>query len=314
MKNTMYDLTQNWQDRDFIINPFFQDAPFLAAMPMKETNAKLANVTTTVKDIEVPKIIEFDAPLPDIRASFEKTFAVLGKVGGKMPIGLDKIKLLEGGLQAYIDAQMEPIMNKTGQDFDRSFLYAVVKAFCLDHADTCISKVLTGQTADTGFFSMVGISMKRGENCGLYSPALNANGQGKLFEVIVPYNGAVMKVKNEKGEEIYGKEVAVQTYLGMQLPRKDRVHILANISKTADGGIPTPDQVLDFIATFQTGDPENDMIFAHPSIINAIRAKYMRDNQHVEFIRYENGALYFDTVRVIPDKNMLNGTEAAIAD
>ena len=55
MQNTIYDLTQNWQDRDFLINPFLGDAPFFASIPMKETNAKLANVTTTVKDIEVPQ-------------------------------------------------------------------------------------------------------------------------------------------------------------------------------------------------------------------------------------------------------------------
>lgn len=314
MKNTIYDLTQNWQDRDFLINPFLGDAPFFANIPMKETNAKLANVTTTVKDIEVPQIVEFDAPLPDIRTSFEKSFAVLGKVGGKMSIGLDKIKLLEGGLEAYIAAQMEPIMNKTGQDFDRSFLYAVVKKFCLEHVADCVTRVLTGQSAQTGYYSMIGISMKRGENCGLYSPALNANGQGKLFELIPVNNGAVTKIKNDKGEEILGKEVAIQTYLGLQLPRKDRVHVLGNISLTADNGIPTPDKLLEFISTFATGDAEADMVFCHPTLINAIRAKYMRDNQHADFIRYENGSLFIDDVRVIKDKNMLKGTEAAIAD
>jgi hypothetical protein len=38
----------------------------------------------------------------------------------------------------------------------------------------------------------------------------------------------------------------------------------------------------------------------------------MRETKHVDFIHYEGRTLYFDTVRVIPDKNMLNGTEAAI--
>ncbi|MBQ4433053.1 MAG: hypothetical protein II894_02725 [Bacteroidales bacterium] len=56
------------------------------------------------------------------------------------------------------------------------------------------------------------------------------------------------------------------------------------------------------------------MVFCHPTLINAIRAKYMRDNQHADFIRYENGSLFIDDVRVIKDKNMLKGTEAAIVD
>lgn len=312
MKDTIYDLTQNWLDRDFLINPFLQDAPFFASIPMMETNAKLANVTSKVKDIEVPQVVDFDAPLPQIKVSFEKSFAVLGKVGGILPLGLDKMKLLDN-VEAYINQQLKVIINKTGQDFDYSYLYAVVKKFCLDNISKCVTRVLTGQTAETGYYSMIGINMRLGENCGLFSPYLNSNGQGKLFELIVPDNGAVTKIKNEKGQEIYGKELGIQTYLGLQLPRPDRVHALVNIKPSAANGVPSPAQLLDFIAEFAQGD-DGDMVFCHPSLINAIRATYMKDNAHADFIRWDNGAIYIDTVRVVPDKNMLKGTEAAVLD
>lgn len=312
MQNTIYELTQNWDDARFLVNPFLQDAPFFNSMPMMETNAKLANITDRVKEIKIPQIVNYDAPLPEIRTTFEKTFASVCKVGGIMTIGYDKAKLLEGGVAEYIAKQMGPIMNKTGQAYDQSFIYNILKKFCIENGR--FTRVLPGQSAATGYYSMIGISWNLGENCGLYSPAMNANGKGKLFDTIPVAGGQVIQVKNENGEEILGKQLAVQTCLGLQIANEKRVHALVNISTTADNGIPTPDKLLEFVSEFETGDPDKDVIYCHPSLINAIRAKYMREQYHVDFIRSEGADVYIDNVRLVKDKNMLKGEEGATPD
>lgn len=311
MKNTFYDLTMNWNDREDYINPFLQDAPLFNSMPMMETNAKLANVTNKVKSITTPQVIDFDAPLPEIRTTFEKTYAVIGKVGGKISLGLDKIELLGEGLDAYVAAQLEPIMNQTGQDFDKSFMYNIIKAFCLQNEAKCVTRCMTGQTANTGYYSMIGISWRRGENCGLYNPDLSG---AKLFKIIPMGGGAVINIKNDAGQEIPGKQTIVQTYMGMQLPRPDRVHALVNIKPGETNGIPTPDQLLEFVSTFSTGNPDNDVVYCHPTLINKIRAQYMRDNQHADFIKQDGKDILIDDVRVVKDPNMLKGEEAAVTD
>lgn len=300
MKNTLYDIAVNYTERqEHIIDPLQREAPLFRNLPCMETSQIDKNVFEVIKDVAVPTVTDYDAPLPNLYANTELNYASLAKIGGRIPLPLDKCRMM--GRENLFRKQIGPILDRTGMAFDFAFMYNSLRKYCLENAADCATDI-----GGTGY-SMVGVTWQEGENYGLFKPALSG---AKIFDLYWLNGGNIGNIPDKSGKNISGYEAELVTFLGIQLPRKDRIHSLVNIDATH---LPTYAQLLDFVYAFGGTDPENSVIFAHPKLINKLRAAFMQETQHKDFISYgADRTLYIDQCRLIPDANMLDGTEEQV--
>lgn len=307
MKDTIYEICQSYTDKqDLIIDPFFKETPLFNSMPCVEASKGLVNVFSTVKDYTLPEIVDYDAQLPVISATIETGFATIGKVGGRMNIGLDKARLL--GLENIINQQMPAIMMGAGRSFDRTYMYNGLKKFCVNNAADCLTK--GGSVTDNANFSMIGITWGKGENCGIYQPAMSG---AKMFDRYAIGGGNIIYVDNERGEKIAGYALEIVTYIGIQLPRKDRVHAFVNIDNSH---LPSAEDLLQFVTKFNGFDSDSSVIYCHPLLFVKLVAKFSQEQQRNDVIHAGqwNGknAIFVVNCPIVMDGNMLPGTEALV--
>lgn len=304
MKNTLYEIATTYTDpQREIIDPFVEEAPLFQLLPCVQTTNADKNIFDIVKDVKLPEVVNFDAPVPQIYATTEKGYASLGKVGGRISIPLDKARIVS--IEKLLATQLPIIFKRTGMAFDYSFMYNSLKKFCLENASECITKL--GATTANSTYSMIGVTWGEGENCGLYNPALAGE---KLWNQYMLSGGNIMNIKDKNGNDISGYVWEIVTFLGIQLARTDRIHALVNIDATH---LPTAEQFLDFIYDFG-GDYGNSMIFAHPKLINKLRGKYQEEQHHHDIFTVDaNGNIRVDKTLIVKDPNMSNGGEPVIA-
>ena len=302
MKNTIYDIALSYADKqEHIVDPLQREAPLFQNLPCMETSKMDKNIFEIVKDVAIPTVNDFDAPLPKLYANTELNYASLAKIGGRIELPLDKCRML--GRAELIQKQMPVILNRAGQAFDASFMYNSLRKFCIDHASDCVTNAGGG---DSGGYSIVGITWGEGENYGLFKPALSGQ---KMFDVYPLSGGNIMNIQDKEGKEISGYVIEMVMFLGIQLARLDRIHSIINIDATH---LPTFNDLLDMVYSIG-GYGDNSVFFAHPKLIYKLRSQYMADNQHKDgFVMDADGNLRVDKVRFIADPNMLDGTETKI--
>lgn len=303
MQNTIYDICMSYTDKQQqIIDPFFKETPLFKSMPCIEASKGAINTFEKVKDVAIPEFVNYDSPLPVISASTELGYATIGKIGGSLNLPLDKCRLL--GKEKMLASQLPLIFNRTGQAFDYSYMYNSLKAFCLENKSECVTKI---HNAGSAFYSMIGVTWSEGENCGLYQPALSGE---KMFNITPIAGGEVTRFNDASGNPISGYVLEITMFLGIQLPRTDRIHALVNIDSTH---IPTYNQLLDFVYNFG-GYTQNSAIYVHPRCLNLILASFTTDATRADMItRGADGILRIAGCPVIVDQNMLNGTEAIVS-
>lgn len=304
MENTIYEIANTYVEKQTeIIDPFFKETPLFNSMPVQEVSGLYNNVFEIVKDVAVPEVVNLDAPLPKIYANTELGYASIAKVGGRIEIPKDKADAL-GGKDKVIAKQMPTILNRAGQAFDASFMYNSLKKTALESG----SYTKCGGEAASSQYSMIGITWSQGENCGLFQPKLSG---AKMFDTYALFGGNLGNISDKAGKDISGWVIEMVLFMGIQLARpNDRLHALVNID--ADH-IPTADILLDFVDAFD-GYTNSSVIYAHPKCINFLKATYMKDLQSYRFITMDNnGNVRINGCLVVPDKNMLKGTEEVVA-
>lgn len=300
--NTIYELAQSYDDKqEIIVDPFQREAPLFQSMPCMLSSKADKNIFDIIKDVAVPTVTEFDAPLPKLYASTESNFASLAKVGGRFEIGRDRARL-NGGVENILERQLPPILSRAGASFDYSFLYNSLRKFCIDnYAEYKTATSFSGQG-----YSMIGINWADGENIGLVSPYLPGE---KVFETTAIGGGNIIDLIDKTGHVYSGYALEIVTFIGIQLARPDKVHALVNIDASH---MPTAEDILNFIDNFKGYNGNNCAIYAHPKLINALRAKYDSANDKVGFFHSDGRDIYIDNVRIIRDDNLLAGTEASV--
>ena len=119
----------------------------------------------------------------------------------------------------------------------------------------------------------------------------------------------VLTLKDSSGNEYAGYVLEIAMFLGIQIPRTDRIHALVNIDST---NVPTHKQLLDFVYDFGGYTP-NSVIYCHPLCLNIIISKFMEETKHADLIKMDNeGRVRINGCLVVPDQNMINGTEAIV--
>lgn len=302
MKRTIYDISMSYTDKqELIVDPFFKETPLFNSMVCMEASKGAMNIFEKIKDVSIPELVDYDAPLPLVSASTELGYAKIGKVGGRINLPLDKCKLL--GRENILAKQLPFILNRTGQAFDYSYMYSSLKAFCLENKTDCVTRI---GTTGTDFYSMVGVSWSEGENCGLYQPALSGE---KMFDIYPIGGGQIIDIKDSAGNVFAGYAMEIVMFLGVQLPRTDRIHLLANCNTS---NIPTYQQLLDFVDDFGGYRP-NSAIYCHPTMRNIIASTYQKESGHADLITVDQtGQMRIAGCPIIVDANMLKGTEAIV--
>ena len=302
MKNTIYEICMSYTDKQqHIIDPLFKETPLFNSMPCMEASKGAINTFERVKDVTIPEFVKYDSPLPVISASTELGYATIGKVGGRLNLPLDQCKLL--GKEEILRKKLPLIFNRTGQAFDYSYMYNSLKAFCLENKSECVTRIGSSGSA---FYSMIGVTWSEGENCGLYQPKLSGE---KMFDVYPMNGGNITYIKDSSGNEYAGYVLEIAMFLGIQIPRTDRIHALVNIDST---NVPTHKQLLDFVYDFGGYTP-NSVIYCHPLCLNIIISKFMEETKHADLIKMDNeGRVRINGCLVVPDQNMINGTEAIV--
>jgi hypothetical protein len=300
MERTIYDICMSYTDKqEVFIDPFFKETPLFNTMKCIEASKGATNVFEKIKEVQIPELVDYDAPLPLVSASTELGYAKIGKVGGRINLPLDQCKLL--GKEAILAKQLPPILNRTGQAFDFSFMYSSLKAHCVANSTDCVTKI---GTAGSNFYSMVGITWGEGENCGLYQPKLSGK---KMFDFYAIGGGNIIDLKDKDGKTFAGYAMELAMYLGIQIPRNDRIHLLANCNSS---NVPSYEQLLNFVDDFDGYDPANSAIYCHPKMRNILSATFQKDTGHADLITVDNtGLMRISGCPVIVDKNMLKGTE-----
>ncbi len=303
MKNTIYEIALSYADKqEKIVDPLQREAPFFQNLPCMETSKMDKNIFEIVKDVAVPTVNDFDAPLPKLYANTELNYASLAKIGGRIELPLDKCRML--GKDELISKQMPIILNRAGQAFDKAFIYNSLRKFCIEHtADGCVTNAGGG---DSGGYSMVGITWGEGENYGLFKPALSGQ---KMFDVYALDGGNITNIFDNAGKAISGYIIEMVMFLGIQIARTDRIHSIVNIDASH---LPTFNDLLDMVYDIG-GYGDNSVVFAHPKLIYKLRNAYMGDNLHKDgFTMDADGNLRIDKVRVVQDPNMKDGDETKI--
>lgn len=302
MNDTIYQICMSYKDKQAdLINPLVQEAPLFQTMVCMEASTGPINTFEKVKDVTIPQIVEYDAPLPVITVHTELGYATIGKVGGRLNLPLDKVRLL--GKEAILAKELPPIFNLTGQAYDYSYTYNSLKAYCLENKEQCVTRIAT--TGDK-FYSMIGVTWAKGQNCGLYQPALSGE---RMFNITPIGGGQIIDIRDKNGNVVAGYAMDITMFLGIQIPRPDRIHALVNIN---DSNLPTYKQLLDFVSSFG-GYTDNSYIYCHPLCLNAIVAKFSEEGKHADLIKInDDGDVRIGKCRIIANPNMAKGTEALV--
>ncbi len=301
MINSWYDVSvERAPKQKVLVDPFAADAPLFREMPVEAASAQMKNVYEKIKEIEIPQVVDLDAPLPIANMKSEIGESSLFKIGASIVMPVDKIRLM-GGKEAFLAKRLPKILRETGKALDREIFENHLKAAAINAGKfTKVNASATGNTTST----IVAVKWVPGETTGLYDPS--TMGAGKVFETTWMWDGSVGKLPS--GETGWLLDIA--GYFGVQVANPNYVAALVNIDAN---NLPSADQLLQLITDVQ-GYPSDTRLYAPRNLVMKLVSKFAAKNgsDYSDVIRYENGTLIVDGVPFIGDYNFKYNTETAV--
>ncbi|MCP5004927.1 MAG: hypothetical protein GY941_13460 [Planctomycetes bacterium] len=253
-----------------MVNTLTEENSILATMLVEKANNGIQNVTKKMSSVTGAKIVDLDAPIETVSAKGELVTTDVSVLAGKQEIGVDTANLL-GGPANYFSEYMPTILEETGNNIEKSFIYNTVKPFGKTH-----SKGINAGGSNSGaMYSMVCIRWQPMENVALYSEDLE--GSGLNFNITPLSNGGVYE--NANSIPSYGQ--LMKTNLGFQLVNPRYVSYIANIDlvQTTPGtydALPSKKQIQQLIRDARATNG-NSYIYCHPAVLDALADEYMSE-------------------------------------
>jgi hypothetical protein len=245
-----------------LVDAVTEEAPILAAIPMEETSNGWQNVYEEIKKVDGAQLVALDEALPDVGVDSETKYVEVGKIGGKIEVGVDKASKF-GGAANYFAKQIPTVLRETGAQTEKSLLYNNIRVFA--KANGKLDNAL-GDTVDKET-SMLCVKWVSGETTGLFDPT-----SGNAFKLTALSGGS--EYLNAGGVEVQG--MTIKNFFGLQLANPKYVSGIANIDLTPDSesatgykALPTEAQVNKML-TDARANPGNTLIYCHPNTLNAL--------------------------------------------
>lgn len=252
-----------------MINALTEENPILATMIVDKANNGIQNVVKEMSEVTGAVLTDLDAPLATVSAKGELITTDVSVLAGKQEVGVDTAKLL-GGPGKYFTEYMPVILEETGNNVEKSFIYNTVKPFGKENE----KGINAGGTNDGNMYSMVCVRWQPMENTGLYSEELD--GKGLNFDITPLYSGGIYE--NDAKIPSYGQ--MMKTNLGFQFVNPKYVSYIANIDLADNAGeytaLPTKRQIQDMIRGARATNG-NSYIYCHPAVLDALADEYMSE-------------------------------------
>lgn len=308
MKNSMYEVAVALAKKQTTqIDTFSEDAVLVSReIPFQAATHGIKNVFERVKDVTAPAIVDLDSPMPLVTAVTELGETPLFKIGGTIEMPKDKVEAM-GGKTAYLASKLPAILKLAGAQLDKAVYYDVLLRKALQ-----FGKVINAKSSATAsqkqYYSLVAIHWANGENVGLYNNNRDNGQEGTFFAQNPLWGGNLGKLS----DGATGWAVDLTAMLGFQIENHKYIDAIVNID--ADN-LPSYEQLIS-IPNRIRGNANNSRIYANPTLIDLISAKYSRasgEGSYSSLITVDaDGNVRIKGIPVIGDYNILEGTEPGI--
>lgn len=283
-----------------LVDPFAADAPIFREMPVEAASASMKNVYEVIKSMEIPQVVDLDAPLPIANMKTELGESTLFKIGASVLMPVDKMRLM-GGKEKFLEKRLPKLLRETGKALDIQIYENYLRAAAINAGKaTRINANASGNSTS----SITAVKWVPGETTGLYDP--ETTGMGKAFDLKWMWGGTEGKLSDGST----GYQLDITGYLGVQVANTNYVAALVNIDNS---NLPSADQILQLIADVQ-GYPSDTRLYANKNLIYKLISKFSakNTNDYSDVIRYENGVLSVDGIPFVGDYNLKFNTETAV--
>ena len=272
---------------------------------MEPTSDGLFNTYEEQTEVTGADLVDFDGALPEINSTTTLKQVGLSSIGGTIKVGQDKARAYPGGVAAYFNSKLRPIMKATGNGLEKAIFYNSFRAFAATN-----SNLLDGGGSGSTNYTIMCVRYSSQEINGLYDP--NGFGNGKMFDIVKINGGNVYEDSN--GRLIYG--TAIKSYFGMQLANSKYVSgivncDIANDDPTGTRTFPTPDQIDEMIMNARGG--ANTVIYCHPKVLTKL-GQYKSDKLVITGGEkgYDSRIVTWNAIPIVTSWNLLDGTEAKV--
>jgi len=296
--------------QQLVSTDIIEQADVLAALPMYPTNNGLRHVYRKINSVKAAEIINLDDQLTSMNVDFTADFKDLSAIGGEIEVGEDEAQQF-GGPVAFFAEMMPSILQKTGMDIERTYLYNTLRALAISKGNV----IDAGGTTVNGQNSIIIVKYVPGESGGIYDP--KGWGNGKAFD-IKPYNGGNLYKFTRNGKTISGYGVRIKTYLGFLMANPSNVAVIVNVDlKQSTPGeydaIPSKSAVNKAVRMVR-GGANNTYMYTTPAVVDAFGEVYKSsivrmgsDEQNINTM-----IEYWNKVRLVSTYNM-DETEAVVS-
>jgi len=151
-----------------LVDSMLSASPVLKHVEWTPANRETQHIFREVADVQGIEIIDFDAPLPAVKASFSLAQANLTPLGGLLQIGDDLARQV-GGHEAYFKEQGLLFAKEAGCKLEASYFDRILK--------TAIEKgkAFEASDSDKPLPAVVVATWQPGETCALYSSIYSLN-------------------------------------------------------------------------------------------------------------------------------------------
>jgi len=303
MANTFRELAVRSESGD-LINELTENNNILATIPMAVANKGIQNVAKKMSSVTGAQVVDMDQALPTVDANGELITTDVTYIAGQQEVGKNQAELM-GGASVYFNEYSDVIMEETGNNIEKSFIYNTVKPFALENTN----RQNAGGSNSGSMYSMVCVRYDK-HNTGLYSEV--SPGAGLNFEIMPLSSGGVYL--NSSNIAVYGQ--LMTTNIGFQFVDSRNASYISNIDLVADSetvtgftAMPTEIQ-MDEMLLQSRAEGGNSFIYMHPRVKNALHA-YKGEKLQLQVFdeNYKRSFDMWEGVRIITSFNMLQ-TEA----